>query len=45
VPGATPTPTPGLTDPEEEVLAEVEEIVREREQGVAPQVPIQVPNR
>ncbi|HEY1293013.1 MAG TPA: hypothetical protein VGJ60_08045, partial [Chloroflexota bacterium] len=51
-PPATPTPvpptpvaSPTLTQPEQEVLAEVIEIVKERIAGVAPQVPLQVPRR
>lgn len=39
----TPAPSPTLTQPEQEVLGEVVEIVREREAGGVPQVPVQVP--
>jgi len=41
----TPVTTPTLTVPEEEVLEEVEEIVREREPGTPVQVPVQVPGK
>jgi uncharacterized repeat protein (TIGR01451 family) len=44
-PAPTPTLTPTLTADEEDVLREVEDIVHEREKGMRPQVPIQVPSR
>jgi hypothetical protein len=40
-----PAPRPTLTEPEVDVLGEVVDIVEQREAGVVPQVPIQLPGR